>query len=373
MKYLLLLFLLNIAILSLGQVTNKNVNRAEEETVSKKSSQSAGDKDLLNRKSKREQSKSAAIEYTSQQLELTLMKRRQNPVRKTPLSQETEFMEQKVNELSELAPESFEFHLYSYLKTPYNFKALNHLRKAEELSATNYDVLTSLTAYHFIFESDKITHYLRQLDAGGYFKPNYRSYAKHALDLLPENAVLLTHGDNDTYPMLIQQKLKDIRADITIINVDFLQSEEYRKRLKNKGWSVPNARVVNTEFVHNFVTANDERYIFLANSIPGSYIKLFEFSIHPCGLSFYVGNDKADFCKRFNFQLYQDVTSELLKGKVMDNEQLLLSNSLPALFELRNNYLDNGNRSGLEKLNEVITIIGRQTHQQEKVDQLLNR
>ncbi len=373
MKYLLLLFLLNFAILSLGQVTNQNVQRVEEEPETKKERQSAGDEDVLNQNSKSKPSKSTAIQNTQQQLQLTLMKRRRNPVRKTPLSQETEFMEQKVHELSKLAPESFEFHLYSYLKTPYNFKAISHLRKAEELAATHYDVLTSWTAYHFISESDKVTGYLRQLDDGGYFKPGYRNYAGQALELLPENAVLLTHGDNDTYPMLIQQKIKGVRSDISIINIDFFQSEEYLKRLKNKGWSVPHISIVNTEFVHEFVTANQQRNIFLANSIPGSYIKLFKSQIHPCGLAFYVGNDEADFCKKFNLQLYRNVSQQMQKEEPANNEQLFLSNSLPALFGLRNNYLDSGDSMRLKKLNEVITIIGRQTHQQEKVDQLLNQ
>ncbi|MGM0479033.1 MAG: hypothetical protein ACQERC_07395 [Bacteroidota bacterium] len=370
MKYFLLLFLLNIAILSHEQVIN-NSQRTEEESVEQERHSKSENK-ALNRRGQKKRSNDAAVNSTREQLKLTLMKRRQNSVRKTPLSEETEFIAEKVDELAEIAPESFEFHLYSYLEKPYNFEALDHLRAAEQLSASNYEVLTAWTAYHFIVESDKMKNYLRRLEAGGYFEPVHRNYARQTLKLLPRDAVLLTHGHNDTYPMIMQQQLKDVRPDIKILNIDFLQSETYRERLKNEGWSVPNTTVVNTEFVREFVVANDDKNIFLANSLPGDYIKLFKPSIHPCGLSFYVGDGGAEDCRRLNQKLYQRLADEIREGGISNEQQLRLSNSLPALFAIRNDYLDNGNTAALEKLDAVITYIGQQTNQKEKIDNLLN-
>jgi tetratricopeptide (TPR) repeat protein len=51
----------------------------------------------------------------------------------------------------------------------------------------------------------------------------------------PQNAVLLTNGDNDTYPPLAYQALTGLRPDVTIVNLALLNTSWYIHRLHRLG------------------------------------------------------------------------------------------------------------------------------------------
>ena len=51
---------------------------------------------------------------------------------------------------------------------------------------------------------------------------------------LEPNAILFTNGNEDTYPCWIQQEVKNIRNDVTILNIDLLQNQHYRNKIYDK-------------------------------------------------------------------------------------------------------------------------------------------
>jgi hypothetical protein len=60
------------------------------------------------------------------------------------------------------------------------------------------------------------------------------NYAYNVLASLEPNAIILTEHDNDTYPLWMLQDAKDIRTDVTVINIDFLLDENYRNKVFQK-------------------------------------------------------------------------------------------------------------------------------------------
>ena len=52
-------------------------------------------------------------------------------------------------------------------------------------------------------------------------------FALNILNSCEENAVLVTNGDNDTYPLLYLQKIKGIRNDVAILNSSLLNTSVY--------------------------------------------------------------------------------------------------------------------------------------------------
>jgi len=67
----------------------------------------------------------------------------------------------------------------------------------------------------------------------GGFYPAIMEYNKNILASCKPNAILLTNGDNDTYPNWFLQFIDNYRQDITIVNLSLLNVPWYIKQLKN--------------------------------------------------------------------------------------------------------------------------------------------
>jgi hypothetical protein len=61
-----------------------------------------------------------------------------------------------------------------------------------------------------------------------------RDLAKDYLESCPKNAILITFGDNDTYPLWYAQEVEGIRNDIRVINSSLLGTDWYINELRYK-------------------------------------------------------------------------------------------------------------------------------------------
>ena len=64
-------------------------------------------------------------------------------------------------------------------------------------------------------------------------------WAMNALNQLPENAVYLTVGDNDTFPVMYVQTVEGVRRDVTILNTSVATMAEWRARNRARDPSFP--------------------------------------------------------------------------------------------------------------------------------------
>lgn len=60
------------------------------------------------------------------------------------------------------------------------------------------------------------------------YDPSMLDLAKNMLAGLPSNAILVSGGDNDTYPLWFLQIVEGVRRDVAVINLSLLNLKEYR-------------------------------------------------------------------------------------------------------------------------------------------------
>ncbi|MCG3154677.1 MAG: hypothetical protein DKINENOH_01271 [bacterium] len=74
----------------------------------------------------------------------------------------------------------------------------------------------------------------------GFFAPAALAYCRWMLQNLPEQALLVTNGDMDTYPAVALQQTEAFRADVAVVNRSLLNTPWYARYLREHyGLSLP--------------------------------------------------------------------------------------------------------------------------------------
>jgi hypothetical protein len=78
----------------------------------------------------------------------------------------------------------------------------------------------------------------RMIETGDMPRPLV-DYGYNMLVGAPANAIVLTNGDNDTYPPLAVQALRGVRPDVAIVNLSLLNTEWYIRYQRDRGVPIP--------------------------------------------------------------------------------------------------------------------------------------
>ena len=287
---------------------------------------------------------------------------------RSPTEDQQVQMNETVAYFESFAPESFEYHYFKYVAGNYTIGLVDHLFKAEKLKPNNADVQIQLASY-YIITGDRLNSvkYLAKLKAIDRISDVSLKYAKDVLLSVPENGVLITHGFDDTYACEYLQLLDNQRTDVTIISLDFLQSREYAKKLKEKGFNVSESTVIDVTYFTALCNQNEAKKISISLTTPKEYFKSIQTNLFVVGLVFeYHSNQFNNYYK--NDYLWNEVLEKSLVYSALNEKgKEISSNYLPMLLQLRTFYIQNDE---VEKLKEIEIALDKVSVQSKKYDKV---
>jgi hypothetical protein len=133
----------------------------------------------------------------------------------------------------EAVPKSFEGNILKYKGSQY--EEVKYLYKAYEINPNDKRTYQSM-----MIEAELMTNVTeREKFANLMFQNNMVSsgilnWGYNLLAGLDSNAIIITHGDNDTYGAYLNQAGNNFRKDVLVLNSYMLMKDEYRKKIFQK-------------------------------------------------------------------------------------------------------------------------------------------
>lgn len=117
-----------------------------------------------------------------------------------------------------------------------NRQGREYLERAVTVDPNYLDPWFSLVTIYMAANDDKkMDEALRRILEAGYIHDDILDYNYNVLIGLEPNAILITNGDNDTYPSWILQRLLNVRPDVTVANISLLNTDWYPEYLVAHG------------------------------------------------------------------------------------------------------------------------------------------
>lgn len=290
---------------------------------------------------------------------------------RSPSVQQQVQMDQAVDYFQANAPGSFESHYFKYVAGNYNTELVSDLKAAEKIRPENADVHVQLAGYYMIEEDvDSALIYLNKLRESDRLADNVISYSGDILRSVPESGTLITHGFDDSYGSYYAQNEEDVREDVTIVSLDFLQSETYKEELKEKGFELPESDVVDVDYLTEFCVLNVDKNLSISLTTPKEYFQAIQDKLYVVGLVFEYHPESYDNFSRNDFLWNNSMEKDVISNPIDEKGKQLSANYLPMLLHLRKVYQVTGEKKKLKEVDEVSDQVGVQCRKYEQVQKV---
>lgn len=137
-----------------------------------------------------------------------------------------------VAQVNKVIPETFESYYITGWNANIGDEKITNLEKAYSIAPERpetYDGL--LTHYELEGEKAKVKEFCAKIFESNSISSQIYAWNYNMLNSIEEDAILITAGDNDTYPSWILQQSAGVRNDIKVMNLSLLGIDEYRNRI----------------------------------------------------------------------------------------------------------------------------------------------
>lgn len=308
-------------------------------------------------------------------------------------AEKSERMKALIAAMSTAVPNSFEYHYAAWWNGGNKQEEFPHLEKAYQIRPDDAELSDDFIS-HYELEGNKeqMQSFCRKWYATRTVSPALLNYHYNVLISLEKNAVLVTSGDNDTYPVWLLQYAKGVRPDVTVLNTGLIGMPEYREKLlkdnglggdpslldmsKREGVSWPDAMA---EFLQSVAQKTEKRPVYFALTASPEYTTRVREDLYTVGLVSRYSPKRLDNIAllKKNWEKYH---LDYLDFAPYDENYLFNKQLLPQLnmnyitpaVLLYEHYILAGDREDAEQMSNFALRIGRAGGQEEDVQNYLS-
>ena len=229
------------------------------------------------------------------------------PKERTPraFKAKNEKMEKIIKGMEKEIRGTYEYYFIKYFHySPYKKAKIEWLEKAYQLQPQNPETYYSfLTYYALHLQKDQFKQFAENLYSSKDIAPALLWYNYNTLMSCAPNSILITNGDNDTFPVWVLQQVKNIRPDVLVLNVNLIRGypDYLKKLLADKNISIDpeklpknNIQTFLKELIQSIRAKAPETKIHLALTLNPAIFKNFEDRLYLVGLCYQFSAEDMD-------------------------------------------------------------------------------
>ena len=295
-------------------------------------------------------------------------------------------LEQIVANAVKEIPNTFEANYLTFALKPWEPESFKYLEMAYSIDPANPQSYQAFINHYLISEErEKFKEFCSKHFQSVDHSPGWMSWNYNALVNLAPNAILITEGDNDTYPCWTLQEEKNFRKDVAVININLMINDDYKATIyRQLGIDISTAKLsdggMEAYKISNIqhIIEKSNRPVYLGISSPLARHEKFKDDLHVVGLS--LRYDKQPFD---NISVLEKSYNDLFKLDYLqismqeDPSQETLDafsrSYLPSLFKLYEHLQKEGDVEKLRPIKNLITFIGEKSNSQEEAQRVLSK
>lgn len=259
-----------------------------------------------------------------------------------------------------------------------------YILKAYAMRPDLPDMYPYLVNLYEVYEhnDEKLDEVAKNWKATGGHTPDLTKLAYNALINTAENAIIITGGDNDTYPLLVAQHADKFRTDVTIINIYLATLPMYQDYLFSK-LNIPKLEyhtndfnvVVKTIINHIIQNKGDHPLYFFNKGIVPKDSTILD-KLYNVGLVYQYSEDDLDNTSLIvnNFEnkfLIDHLKYNYYQSQFPAKDKQFNLSYLAGLITLYNHYKLIGNDNKAKETKEIIINLTQDTEFYDKVKEEL--
>jgi len=282
---------------------------------------------------------------------------------------------------------SYEHHYLTYLDGKGDPTLFHHIEAAFQMDPNRTEILSHLVNFYAVNgDEEMMARYNKLWLDSGEISSGILTWNYNALIALEQDAILLTYGDNDTYPAWMLQQVHDIRSDVKLINIHLLKKRPYIDQVF-KACNIPSyTRQANEELVwetdllpivdHMF--GHSDRPVYVNVTLPKKIRDRYKDVLYTVGLAFKYSADPFDNMATLKNNYENKFLTDYLRlGFSYDRSVSVLNslnvNYLPAFISLYKHYVKSENYTRANNIKQVIQNIGQASGRAEEVASVLEK
>lgn len=296
-----------------------------------------------------------------------------------------------VAEMEKQIPATFEYYYSKCSASGLDENSYKYLEKAYNLQPDNpltYEDMGTFAEIHR--DTAKRNFFMKKLYEAKDRDPGILNFNYNVMSGLDANAILLTFGDNDTYPVWHLQQGIGFRKDIIVLNASLLMISEYRKKVfqelgisalkeDKEDFSDQNDVLKFQKYLIKYLCQNSaKRPVYISLTEDSIYTGMVKNDLYITGLVLKYSDSRIDniaiLQKNFEqnylldyqkISLVPDATGGLV-GKINGNYLL-------PMLKLYEHYVLSGEKAKAENIRKLAVKIGNESGQEKEVKEYFEK